>query len=728
MTGTEALTAFEFLADLPEPLRERLAEALRGREARSGEVLLREGDAGADLLFLVTGEVEATRRVGEAEAVLARIRAGVPLGELQALIGGPRTASVRAVTDCALLELPGEVFAALAEEHPVLVERLAVYARRRLRRSQLLATLQTRYGSIDAEAFAALESAVEWIELAGGEVLVREGEASDAMFFLVQGALVVTREGAGGAIGELFPGESFGETALLPRQTRMATVRATRASVVGRVQQRALLAIVERHPAVLRRFLEVMVERQQVDPLAIRGRRVARTIALVPLGPEPEIRGFHDRLAAALAGAGTAIRIGSEAVRERFGAAQLDEGAGEGSLAFRLEYWLEVLRAEHDVVILEGDALESAWTRRCVEGATEVVLVGVAGGDPAVRGRERALLGGAAGQGPRTTLVLLSGPGGGSAVAGRWLAGRAIDTTLHVRVGRAEDEARVARFLTGRAVGLVLSGGGARSFAGIGVLRALYEAGVAVDAVGGVSAGALIAALVAEGLSPAAIHERLSQFLWSTRLGLGLAVASLFPVHPLERAVRRLFGGVRIEDLALPACFVSVNLTRARQRVSTRGELCAELLATNAMPGMFPPVVIDGDLHVDGALLNNVPIAEVKALVRGGPVIAIDVTPSVEFAENPASGTTLAGLDVVRAIRRQGDEGTQAPHLVNLLLRSQLLHHVTVMRELRQQADLYLQPEVSQYSFFQYFRHREIAEAAYQQTRAAVRAWREAAG
>lgn len=721
------LRSFAALDGLPDALLDELAGAVRRRSAAAGEVLLREGDAGTDVLFLLAGEVEAVRGSGDGEAVLARIRGAVPLGEVQALIGGERTATVRAVTDCALLELPGADFEALARTHPILVERLAVYARARLRRSQLQAALATRYGSTDVAVLAALEAAVEWCEVSRGEVFVRQGEPSDAVFFLVQGALLAVREGPGGAstvVGEIFPGESFGETAVLPGQTRGATVRATRASVVGRIPQHAILAIVERYPAVLRRFLEVVVERQQAGPHPPRGHRRARTVAFVPLAPDVPLRAVTDRVVAALARAGKTVRVGHETVRDHFGAAQVTDVAEHAPLAFRLEYWFEVLRAEHDVVVLEGDALDSAWTRRCVEGATEVVLVGLAGGDPTVRDAERALLG-AASEGPalRTTLVLLLPPNAYPARTERWFAGRHVDTTLHVAADRPGDYERVARFLTGRAVGLVLSGGGARSFAGVGVLRVLADLGVPVDAVGGVSAGALVAGLVADGLPPDDIHDKLWKFIWATRLTFGLPIVSLLPTHPLLRPLRALWGDTRIEDLALPSCFVAVNLTRASQRVATRGEIVGELLATNSMPGVFPPVVLDGDLHVDGALLNNVPIAEVKALVRGGPVIAVDVTPSVEFAENAASGLPLSGPEVLRGLRKHSAHGTQAPHLVNLLLRSQLLHHVTVMRELRSQADLYLQPDVSRYSFIHYHRHRDIAALAYTQTIASARAW-----
>ena len=136
-------------------------------------------------------------------------------------------------------------------------------------------------------------------------------------------------------------------------------------------------------------------------------------------------------------------------------------------------------------------------------------------------------------------------------------------------------------------------------------------------------------------------------------------------------------------------------------------------------------------LDDEGLLVRNIDIHLGNRFdaSRGGggqfftPVIAVDVTPSVEFAENAASGLPLSGPEVLRGLRKHSAHGTQAPHLVNLLIRSQLLHHVTIMRELRSQADLYLQPDVSRYSFIHYHRHRDIAALAYAQTIASARAW-----
>ena len=190
--------------------------------------------------------------------------------------------------------------------------------------------------------------------------------------------------------------------------------------------------------------------------------------------------------------------------------------------------------------------------------------------------------------------------------------------------------------------------------------------------------------------------------------------------------LRDLFGDRDLADLPLPCLFVSTNLTRATQLVSRRGDLCEHLRATNSMPGIFPPVVIDGDLHVDGAFLNNIPIAELAAVVRGGPVVAVDVTPGTEFEHNGAGGEGVGGVQVlVDKLRRRGAHANM-PNVVELLMRSQLLGHVAHVREVEHRASLLLRPDLQEFGLAQHYRAKAIARAGREQALEPLRRWWEA--
>jgi NTE family protein len=198
---------------------------------------------------------------------------------------------------------------------------------------------------------------------------------------------------------------------------------------------------------------------------------------------------------------------------------------------------------------------------------------------------------------------------------------------LHdLRLDAQDALARVARRLAGRSVGLVLSGGGARGLAHLGVVAALEDHGVVIDRWGGTSMGALVAAAYASGRTTDEIVDALRRELVQARPFRDLAV----PRHGLIRAQRagrmleRLLGGVLIEELDRPFFCVSCDLHSATEVVHRTGPLKAAVGASMRIPGFAPPLPLDGRLLVDGGVLNNLPV-DVMVADEEGPVVAVDV-------------------------------------------------------------------------------------------------------
>jgi NTE family protein len=193
------------------------------------------------------------------------------------------------------------------------------------------------------------------------------------------------------------------------------------------------------------------------------------------------------------------------------------------------------------------------------------------------------------------------------------------------------DHARLARLLSGQAIGLALSGGGARGFAHIGVLRALSEAGVPVDVIAGTSMGAMIAAVHALGHAPDVMLDGCRA--WTRERPWGdytLPLASIVRGRRLRRALVNLLGDGRIEDLWLPFACITSNLTRATADTHTAGPLAHLVLASNSVPGLAPPLYHLGDVHVDGGVMDNLPVAALRTL-GAGRVIAVDVGTELRF-------------------------------------------------------------------------------------------------
>lgn len=212
------------------------------------------------------------------------------------------------------------------------------------------------------------------------------------------------------------------------------------------------------------------------------------------------------------------------------------------------------------------------------------------------------------------------------------------------------------RVRSDRPAAWVLGGGGARGAAQLGVIRALLESGIAPPtAIFGTSVGALDGAVIAA--RPNADGAELLQQLWLSRparevfhihsLGVllsrlvgHLGILSEGPVSALIHQFESTTGCVTFEDLQVPLRVVATDLLAGSPVVFGSGPLTPALMASAAIPGVFPPVEVDGFLCSDGGIVDNAPIS--IAVDEGyGRILAIGVMAGGELREAPSSLTEL---------------------------------------------------------------------------------------
>ncbi len=449
----------------------------------------------------------------------------------------------------------------------------------------------------------ALSRQLEPVMLPGGATLFREGDAADAMYVVLSGCLGVYQSEPEGLrlLGQVLAGETVGETAVITGQPRSATVRALRDCELVRISRASFEQLAERDPATLTILARMALQRVNAGQSRAHRYSGPRTLALLPLHAGAGARGCADGLARGLA------PFGDAAVIER--------GEGEG----RGPAWFSELERRAHFVLYVGDETRSDWRGLCVRQADALVYVTADGGDTAP-GLEVA---DPADGRPVHLAVLQSGASGTGALR-RWTA-LLPQARVHPLRGDA-DAARMARLIIGRAVLLVLSGGGARGFAHLGVYKALREAGIEVDAVGGTSIGAVIGAGIAAGWSVEhmiEVHRR--AFVASNPLAdFTIPLVSLVSGHKVSRLLREAFGERHIEDLPLPFFCVSSNLTSGHASAHRSGPLWQWLRASLAIPGVLPPVFHAGNVYVDGGVTENLPVGLMRNWQRG-EVIASDI-------------------------------------------------------------------------------------------------------
>ncbi|ANC91211.1 lysophospholipase [Azospirillum humicireducens] len=213
-------------------------------------------------------------------------------------------------------------------------------------------------------------------------------------------------------------------------------------------------------------------------------------------------------------------------------------------------------------------------------------------------------------------------------------------------------------------IGLALGGGVARGWAHIGVLRALKRYGIETDIVCGASVGALVGGIHLAGKLDA-LEEWVRDLTRLKIVGyLDLRLrqgGGLISGDRLLAELRLHLGDQRIEELPCPYAAITTDLVTGHEVWLQRGELVDAMRASFSLPGVFPPVLIDGRWMIDGALVNPVPVSACRAL-GAQMVIAVNLAGDIlGKARKPgASVPTAAGFDLLRLVDGEMPERTQS--------------------------------------------------------------------
>jgi NTE family protein len=357
---------------------------------------------------------------------------------------------------------------------------------------------------------------------------------------------------------------------------------------------------------------------------------------------------------------------------------------------------LDRAEAGHDQVVLAcriGGQPEP-WAKFCLQQADRILVLTRGGPVPLTLANHPELQG--------CDLVGCAAEPG--ELAGWAAALNAAESHVIRKTELSADIARIARRLAGTSVGIVLSGGGARAFAHIGVLEELTAAGVTIDRVAGVSVGAMIGALFAMGHDPDEIDAICFEELVRRRPLRDITL----PRHPLVRGERfrsmlhRIYGATLIEELPRGFFCGSAELRSKRLEITRQGPLWEAVGLSVCLPVIASAEVRARDIFADGSLVNNLPV-QAMAEMGEGPVIAVDAEATFEHPE----GTTAAGA--------RDDRAPLRPGLGEMLSRRLLLGSENTSEAARHHADLVIKPRtegVGLLEFHQFDAAREAGRVA----------------
>ncbi len=545
--------------------------------------------------------------------------------------------------------------------------------------------------------------------ISGGEKFIKEDAEANSLFLLVSGRLRVSRTVGNGQrlmYNEVLPGDCVGETSMILRQNRTADITATRESVVAILDYENYESLVKQFPLELNKAFSSAIYRHLRHERQVDRRRRAQSFYVLPIHDSVDINIFCEQLYMALNHHGKCeILDAYDFPNPETHGRELDaKEASNAYLIFKgaVDFTKkEQANFDHaDQLIIVGDGLAS----------TKVTDI-----ENRLKEQENFIL-------MRRHLALIYPD---SAVycgdRSEWNKDRQTERVYPIKYEQSSDFERLSRFLLEKAIGLVLGGGGARGFAHLGVLKAFEEANIPIDIIGGNSMGALVGASYVTGMPRETIH---SEILKHSKGGmkLTLPLVSIMSNRNLASAFQDALGDLKIENLWIPYFAAACNLTDAETMVLDKGPVWKAVLASNSPAGLFPPVVSDGNLLVDGAILENVPVKAMRQRLstplerrRGnGLVIAIDVDVKGRFSVDMDTLELSPWKKVKSHFSRSQ---TTLPGIVDILMQVAHIGGLSQRQQTKRGADIYFEPPLSEFKILDYKKAEQIIEVGYLYTK-----------
>jgi NTE family protein len=280
----------------------------------------------------------------------------------------------------------------------------------------------------------------------------------------------------------------------------------------------------------------------------------------------------------------------------------------------------------------------------------------------------------------------------------------------------------------------VLGGGGAKSFAQIGVIKALNEFNIPFDAVGGTSMGSLIAGLASMGLDADKISDICCEYIVKNNpmMDFTFPFISMIRAKKYSNRLRSFFKNMQIEDLLIPYFAVATNITRSSIEVMDRGPLWEAVRASTSLPGYVPPFYKKGELLVDGGLMNNVPadIMKNRGYFR---IIAVDVAKTDnhesdsfygELLSENTPGSSPSFLRMLLSLLRKNSVFSKYPTIGNILMRSSLIASRNARENAKKASTIYINLPTESFSLLNFKPISELIDIGYNYASENIETWK----
>ncbi len=541
--------------------------------------------------------------------------------------------------------------------------------------------------------FQALISQFEDVTLMEDEVLFHEGDLSTHLCILVQGKLsayLSTPHAKMKVVGHIFPGETIGELGALPNDPRSLTVRAIVPSRVLKLPTVTFKKLCRQYPGILLNATQPQANRSQIITRLLFSGEQKKHIAILPANPNVDVNDFAEKI---------------KEILLNYKKVSLFSDAEHNNHNEDYEKLIQIAEENNHIILYLLAAKETALSKLCWKKIGKIYVLANGHEKPNYSNYVLEKLNDTHNLVEvRRELILIHEKNSPAINTHEWL--HDINYFMHhnVRTNHLTDYQRLLRFMRGKTVGLVLGGGGVKGWAHIGVLRALLEANIRIDAIGGTSVGAMVAGLYAMHDDYTLIYKKFAKLITATRHTVSFKklcwpAVSLFNGKEFTLELERTFNIKKIEDLLLPFFCVSTNLGQYKEAIHRSGFLWEKIRGSTSIPGIVPPMVINGELHVDGGLVNNLPVNTMREIL--GPesrIIAVELISTHIDTKKYCFPPTLTFKQAFLAKMKLGYHSYQFPPMIDTFLKSLLIGSSLRQEENSLLADLLITLPTQEYS------------------------------
>uniref|UniRef100_A0AAY4F0F1 lysophospholipase n=1 Tax=Denticeps clupeoides TaxID=299321 RepID=A0AAY4F0F1_9TELE len=723
--------------------------------AKAGAVLARQGDQDVSLHFVLSGCLHVYQRmVDKQEAVcLFLTQPGEMVGQLAVLTGEPLIFTIKAVRDCTFLRISKFDFYEIMREQPSVVLSAAH-------------TVAVRMSPFVRQ----MDFAIDWMAVEAGRALYRQDDQSDCTYIVLNGRLrsvICKANGKKELVGEYGRGDLIGVVEALTRQPRATTVHAVRDTELVKLPEGTLNNIKRRYPQVVTRLIHLLGQKilgnlQQTrgpfstsalgfpsvasSPDVTNPASNLSTVAVLPICDDVPVNAFNLELCHALSAIGLPILYTSQHTSTHI-LVSIHE--------YRLSGWLAQQEDLNRIVLYQTDNTMTPWTQRCIRQADCILIVGLGDQEPAL-GQLEQMLENTAVRALKKLVLLHREDCPGPSRTVEWLNMRSwcsghlhlscprrvfsrrspsklremYEKVFEKTADRHSDFSRLARVLTGNSIALVLGGGGARGCSHVGVIKAMEEAGIPIDIVGGTSIGSFIGALYAEERSAVRVKQRAREWskamnsVFKTVLDLTYPITSMFSGSAFNTSISKVFQDKQIEDLWLPYFNVTTDITASAMRVHQNGCVWRYVRASASYTPYLPPLCDskDGHLLVDGCYVNNVP-ADIARNIGAKVVIAIDVG-SQDETDLCNYGDSLSGFWLLWKRINPWAEKVKVPDMAEIQSRLAYVSCVRQLEVVKKSAYCeYIRPPIDRFKTMDFGKFDEIYDVGYQHGKLLFTGW-----